>query len=636
MSAAERLIEKTIRSQEASLKAASAIKQYEEIAKRMTVATATKARADAEVKKARKEVEREETLDEINRQATDQKARLAQLKAYYQSKAQGHIWFEGILKHQWRGMQFGAVAKRWILGDDPGLGKTRQAIGWLDLVDAKKVIVVCEGNIASQFAGEIMDLAPHRNVKLLTKQTKKRRWEIMKSMLAEDEGVLVCNFEIWRRDRVLLAQMVGWQADTVIVDEAHNMKNTASANFDYVRTLVLADNTCARCGGHIYGLKTEDKKLKPCPTCGWKRGDDTGHTYRNKSEEALNTKSVKFFLGTTGTPILNEPGDLFPLLHLCDPKLFKYKTTFYQTYCELNPHSDKYEFRADAMDGLRPLIKGRFLARKYSDAGVELPDNHRIIVPVEMDKEKYPKQYKVIRQITDFAMVQLESGQRMTIMHMIAILTRKRQANVWPGGIEIRDTDKDSDTYGQVLFSVGSEVRESAKIDAMIEKVEEELKNGHRQVVFSQFRGALEEVEKRMRKRGIHVVRFDGSTPESVRQEVKSNFYAAKGEKPKWDVVLAHYKTGGTGLNLTAATVTHILDEEWNPGKRDQAYGRTHRMGQDKDTKVYVYRIPGSIDSWLANIIRRKEQTVNTFNGIVRDDIEAKDLLQAMRDGEVM
>jgi SNF2 family DNA or RNA helicase len=62
--------------------------------------------------------------------------------------------------------------------------------------------------------------------------------------------------------------------------------------------------------------------------------------------------------------------------------------------------------------------------------------------------------------------------------------------------------------------------------------------------------------------------------------------------------------------------MTHILDEEWNPGRRDQAYARTHRMGQTEDTEVFVYRVPGGVDAWMANMIRRKERMVEEFEDV--------------------
>jgi hypothetical protein len=69
---------------------------------------------------------------------------------------------------------------------------------------------------------------------------------------------VIVNFEIWRRDKDFLGKLIGWQIDSLIVDEAHSIKSTASANFKAIETLVTTSNTCANCKGHIYGL-TEPK-----------------------------------------------------------------------------------------------------------------------------------------------------------------------------------------------------------------------------------------------------------------------------------------------------------------------------------------------------------------------------------------
>ena len=89
-------------------------------------------------------------------------------------------------------------------------------------------------------------------------------------------------------------------------------------------------------------------------------------------------------------------------------------------------------------------------------------------------------------------------------------------------------------------------------------------------------------------------------------------------------------------MNLTSATVTHILDEEWNPGKRDQAYARTDRIGQERENDVYIYRIPASIDTWMSNTIHRKEQMVSAFNDTMTDEMTAESLSEAMRSGEIL
>jgi len=436
----------------------------------------------------------------------------------------------------------------------------------------------------------------------------------------------------------MLAKLTRWQADTLIVDEAHALKNTQSTNFKGIKLLTFADNMCPDCGGYLDGLYGDmlhplaKKVPKPCHSCGWMFTDPTRVSYDNPLDDYLKTKSVKNVLFTTGTPILNSPEDIYSLLHLCDPILFKTANQFLSTYCRENYMSGKWEFRPGAVQNLKPLIEGRFLARTYDDANVTIPPQNVHVVSVDLDPVAYAKQLKIIRQLSKAAQILLDSGQRMTIMHLIALVTRKRQANVWAGGIEVKDED------GNVVFKVGDEVQESVKMDYILDNIQQFHVDGHRQVVFSQFKTALAELEQRISAAGLRVVRLDGDTPEQLRKEIKTNFYRAKGEQAKWDVLLCNYKTGGVGLNLTSITKTHILDEEWNPGKRDQAYARSARMGQVEESDVYVYRIPGTIDTWMANTIYRKEKLIGEFSEEMTEDKEdmMMNLREAIESGEIL
>ena len=111
-----------------------------------------------------------EALADADARAARQAVKRRELEARFLEIAADKPWFNGvkgddsIFPHQWTAMCFAAVAKRVFIGDKMGLGKTREAIGTLDLLNAKKVILIAERNIAPQFAGEIEDLAPHRTV----------------------------------------------------------------------------------------------------------------------------------------------------------------------------------------------------------------------------------------------------------------------------------------------------------------------------------------------------------------------------------------------------------------------------------------------------------------------------------------
>ena len=585
--------------------------------------------------------------------------RRARIEGIFQQRAEGKPWLEGIFDHQWRGACYGAVAKRWILGDEPGLGKTRTVTGWMDLIGARRIILFAEANVAGQFADEIRELAPHRRVVALNGLSRDSRHSSIDDLPFLQQAVVVVNFEMFRRDRHALAKLARWRADTVIVDEAHNLKATKTGTFKDVQTVVFYDNTCRECKGPIEGLYDEQyweeygrKKTKPCPTCGWTKPSPSTEAaslsgYPHRLAKALSTKSVQNLALLTGTPILNNPGDLYALIHLIDPVAWPTFEGYKKLYLEQNYFTNRWEWKDGALEALKSGLKGRFLQRKKADVftrdderggwilpnGGFLPDQSVQVIDVELDRKRYPLQYRTIRQITERAMIELDSGEQANIMAIIAVMTRKRQANVWPGGIEIKDKD------GEVLFSVGQEVQESAKIDALVDNVAHLWQQGARQVVFSHFTTALGELEKRLVRKGLRVARLDGSVTKKYKDGVKEDFYLAKTPgRGRYDVVLAQYRSGGTGLNLTAATETHILDEEWSPGKKAQSYHRTFRIGQVSKTRVWVYRLRGTIDQWLANLLDQKEEMIEAFEGsvtVTKSDLK-NGLLEGMRDGSIL
>lgn len=603
----------------------SALAQYEAMMKAVATTQREVNKADKQVKKATEELDRAERLGAAEDEAKAQREAIQQRGIDMAYIAENYPWYTGIMDHQWDGILFGTVAKRWLLADEPGLGKTRQAIGWADMVRAKKMIVIVPVEVCDQFAGEIAELAPHREIVRLYGQNPKTRHKNLDYLLTLDEGTAVLNYELFRRDKEALAKLMEWQADTLIVDEAHSMKSTKSANYKYVRTLAFIDNKCPKCQGRLRGMFEKQGRKNvaiPCPSCGWRKGDNLHRTFKERVDEELSSKSIKNVLLATGTPILNDPGELFPLLHIINPVLFPNQHKFNNMFTYVMPSTQRRVWLPNGAENLRKYISSSYIARKKEDAGIVLPPQNVHTILVDLDRDEYPLQWRTVQQLTKAAQIILDNGDRMTIMDLIALTTRKRQANVWPGGITMKDKD------GQVIFSVGDEVRESAKMDKLVENLVREHQTGRRQVVFSQFKTGLAELEKRIKALGIRVVRLDGDTPASQRDEIRTNFYRAKDEDVKWDVLLANYKTGGVGLNLTAATVTHVLDEEWNPGKRDQAYNRTNRMGQTEEMDVYRYIIPRTIDVTMANLIHRKEKMIDTFENMSK--AEAVDLAEEL------
>lgn len=599
-----------------------------------------------EANRARLAVEAAERAYRVAQDNAETRKKLAEARVKYEEIARDMPWYTGledgsrILPHQWDGAQFLASASRAILGDKMGLGKTLTAVAALDLVDSTRALVIAPSDITSNFHREIKRWAPHRAVVNLRGMTKAERQMTLKMAAMLKPLVVVINYEAWRKDNSLLDTLVEMQFDTVIADEAHTIKGTSTNAFKGVKRIVFGENTCP-----LDGTLLDDAT---CPECRWTNTGMSHFEFPNVNplERMLMPMSVKNLWLMTGTPILNSPDDLFSMLHLMDPINFERLGDYLRTYCDLSPYTGRYSFRAGGLDRLTNRISGRYLARKPGDAGIVYPPQDVIVHELEFEEGTYIDQQRVIKQLTDYAQIVLNDGSTLDAFSILALLTRKRQANVAPGGIVIKETVRD--IFGEkvkdpltgkymenILFSTAEEIKESIKADkAMSLIMEHGIVDGNRIVVFSQFKTALADMEERLAKAGISAVRFDGDTPDELKDQIKTNFDKSLGEKPKWQVLLANYRTGGTGLNLTACTHTIVMDEEWNPGKRDQSYGRTQRIGQDEETFVHILRINKTVDTWMADLLTQKEQMVEGFENSTADLQNA--LSEAMRSGEML
>lgn len=552
----------------------------------------------------------------------------------------GMYWREFAKTHQLEGAALMANAGRAINADKMGLGKTLTALMTADMLKSRRLLYIAPADLAENVIREFRRWAPHRpaiSMYKLTHDIRKAQVAVFKAM---PEITVVINYESWRRDPSVIDDLVALGFDTVIVDEAHTIKKTNTDAFKGVRDIVMAENCCPKCSSiNVVQMPLNVKQKTYYWTCGGSidsKGNsvscDWTSTQLDFKYEVPARRSVKNVFPMTGTPILNRPQELFPLLHLILPETFVFERDYLNDYCVQDAFTGYWGFRPGGMQRLISQLSGRYIGRDEKSAGVDLPPQEEIVHELEITPEEYPLQYRIIEQLTKHAQIILESGKKITPMATIALITRKRQANVWPGGIKLKNED------GEVIFEVSEEVDESIKVDKVVKMVEEFTLSNERVVVFSQFTGSVREAAKRLERVGVKAVVLDGSTPSGLREQIKLDFDRSRfinGEtEPKWDVVLCNYKTGGQGVNFTAATQTIIVDEEWNPGKRDQAYARTRRIGQTERTQVHILRLKRTVDTWLANLIDLKEELVTGFEAGASNLGQA--MLDAMRDGDMI
>ena len=79
-----------------------------------------------------------------------------------------------------------------------------------------------------------------------------------------------------------------------------------------------------------------------------------------------------------------------------------------------------------------------------------------------------------------------------------------------------------------------------------------------------------------------------------------------------------------------------MLDEEWNDGKKQQAKARTHRIGQEEPSQVLIYRIPKTVDTFMANLIAMKKRMADSLKRTMTNEELIRKVGDAILNGEML
>jgi SNF2 family DNA or RNA helicase len=249
------------------------------------------------------------------------------------------------------------------------------------------------------------------------------------------------------------------------------------------------------------------------------------------------------------------------------------------------------------------------LRRTKDKVATELPLKTEIIRSVSFESDQ-AQLYETIR-------VSMEKSVRESIKTMglakshisiLAALLKLRQVCCDPRLLKIEEAQK---------------VKESAKLEMLLELVEELREEGRRILVFSQFTSMLEIIEEQMIKSETPYSLLTGSTLK--RQEQIDKFNTGETE-----VFLISLKAGGVGLNLTTADVVIHYDPWWNPAAQDQATDRAYRIGQDKPVFVYKLIVQNSVEEKIVQMQEDKKALADAlYEGKEQgfEKMDEKDLL---------
>ena len=443
------------------------------------------------------------------------------------------------LPFQRGGIKFMIERSGTLLGDEMGLGKSVQSIGVINADSTiQSVLVVCPATLKLNWRNEL------------------KRWLVRKLSVGVQYGgvgwignavdVVVINYELVGKHDAIHER----EWDLLIVDEAHFMKNPKAQRTQ----LVLG---CR---------KWKDREA--CPGIRARR---------------------RLFL--TGTPILNKPVEIFPLLESLQPGQWTFKDKI--RYCSGFQGAWGWDFSgASNLEELQRRLRSSVMLR-------------RLKREVLKDLPKIRRQLIELSANGDSALVEAE---RDTYDRHEDKLCRLRAR------MACADTDGEYQAAADGLkkaqsaaFAEIARMRHDvalAKLPKVIEHVRGVLEDGAGKVVI--FAHHMDCHHRLKEEFGIACLAVTGETPQEHRQKIIDAFNADK----NITVLLLAIHAAGVGLSVKAS-VEVFAELDWVPAVISQAEGRCNGIGRGIEGEPLLVQhlvLEGSLDARMVQAIIAKQE----------------------------
>ncbi len=320
--------------------------------------------------------------------------------------------------------------------------------------------------------------------------------------------------------------------------------------------------------------------------------DEAQHIKNPRSKVAVTARELtsNHRLCLTGTPMENHLGELWSQFHFLMPGLLGDEKQF------RNLFRKPIELLGDdaRQQQLNKRIAPFMLRREKSLVAKELPEKTEIISSVALSGQQR-QLYETIR-VTMNEKVRQEIDKKGIARSQIIILDAL---------LKLRQVCCDPRL---LKFDAAKKVKNSAKLEQLMEILPEMIIEGRRILLFSQFTSMLRLIEDELVARKIDYVKLTGQTKD--RTTPINRFQ--NNEVP---LFLISLKAGGTGLNLTAADTVIHYDPWWNPAVEAQATDRAHRIGQKNKVFVYKMIVSGTVEEKINALQQKKKALADALFG---------------------
>jgi SNF2 family DNA or RNA helicase len=500
---------------------------------------------------------------------------------------------QDLFPHQRAGVKFLATAKRALLADEPGLGKTAQAIRGIKAIkdsgeDVFPALIVCPNTLKKNWEREFKRWWPEVKVQVIKGTPIQRR----KQFEEENVDVYVINWESLRTH----SRLSGYGS--------------------------IALARCPECKGHdervtINKCEVHERELNKIDF----KAVVADEMHRSKDPKSKQTRALwaasgesKIRFALTGTPIANNVLDLWAILHWISPENWPSKTKWIDRMVNTMLNA----FGGMMVLGLKPEMETEFHStvdphmRRMLKANVLpwLPP----VINERRDVEMSTKQKKAYEQMRDHMIAELEDSGPVVAPSVLTQTTRLHQ---FASSYAEMVLDEATGDQRAILSDP------SCKIDALMDDISNGDFGDDSVAVCAVSRQLLELLSARLEKAKIPHGMITGAQDEDERQRAIDDFQSGR---TKW--ILFTDKAGGVGVTLTAARQLVMLQRPWSLVDHKQALDRVHRIGSEIHDSILIidYVTEGTIEERVIQVLESKAEN---FEQIVHDKSR---LLQLLKD----
>jgi superfamily II DNA or RNA helicase len=325
---------------------------------------------------------------------------------------------------------------------------------------------------------------------------------------------------------------------------------------------------------------------------------DEAHHLRDQSSASyrlVNSLRKRFLLLLSATPVQNSLLELYNLLTLLKPGIFRTQKEFRSVY--MAPGRPREPANRER---LRDLMRGVMVRNTRALAALRLPRRHAATLRAAPDADEAG----CYRDLSALAREMATDAQNRLAVHHLLAAAGSSPAAAAAAVARFVARHPDDARWAALLerYRSGSIGAKQAALLKLLARNPTEKK-----MVFVHHRDSMLHLAELLRAQGTDFALFDGSMSGPAKDAAVETF------RTRLPVLLCS-ESGGEGRNLQFCNTLINFDIPWNPMAIEQRIGRIDRIGQTRAVFVFNLVTTGTIEDAVLRILDEK---INMFELVV-------------------